>query len=50
MHTIVHVAAGFAVGCAFPGVVRKVRAYFFKEAAAVKADAVKAVVSAETKL
>lgn len=34
--TIVHIAFGFALGAAFPGVLRKVRAYFQKEAAVVK--------------
>lgn len=44
-HAAMFVAAGFVVGCACPGVIRKIRAKVFGEAAkvqsAAQADAIK---------
>ena len=50
MHVVEAALAGFVFGCACPGIVRKVRAYFFKEVSAVKAGASKDVAAAVKKL
>jgi hypothetical protein len=42
--------AGWLVGCFTPAIGRKVKSWFSKEGAVVKADASKAVASAEKKL